>query len=167
MAHAFAPIPAKPTFGSLNQNIYQSDYITRKKAKLTYCTTKAFCNKVKITNSYANLNAYNLGRYVYGLDTCNVIPINKGNLVMGQYTKLNLNGVCTVIPTTPCDNIDDCVPCSNNSPVPVNATNTEPFYFSNTIDPIGQLFGASQCGELNYTQNMVFYPPNGIPLSFS
>jgi hypothetical protein len=167
MAHAFAPIPAKPTFGTLKQNIYQSDYITRKKAKLTYCTTPAYCNKVKNSNSYAELNAYNLGRYVYGLDTCNVIAINKGNLVMGQYTKLDLTGICTVIPTTPCDIINDCEPCSNHTPVPIIATNNIPFYFNNTIDPIGQLFGTSQCGELNYTKNMVFYPPNGISLGFS
>ena len=37
MAFAFSPIPAKPTFGTLKENLYQSDYINRKKAKNNYC----------------------------------------------------------------------------------------------------------------------------------
>ena len=42
MAHAFAPIPAKPAFGTLKENLYQSDYINRKKAKYTYCRGPAY-----------------------------------------------------------------------------------------------------------------------------
>ena len=37
MAHAFAPIPGKPAFGTLRENLYQSDYLERKKGKLIYC----------------------------------------------------------------------------------------------------------------------------------
>ena len=37
-----------------------------------------------------------------------------------------------------------------------------------TIDPLGELFGASQCGELNYTKYMVFDPPTKpLTLGFS
>ena len=36
MAHAFAPIPAKPAFGTLKENLYQSDYINRKKAEISF-----------------------------------------------------------------------------------------------------------------------------------
>jgi len=163
MAHAFAPIPAKPTFGTLKENLYQSDYLIRKKAKYAYCRTPSYCNKIKIANSYDLINSYNLGRYSRNLETCNIIPINKGNLIMGQYTKLNLKNVCTVSkgtpPTHPCSNDLPCDPCQNNDPVTLDPNTSVPFYFDKTIDPLGELFGSSQCGELNYTGHMVLHPP--------
>ena len=166
MAHAFAPIAAKPTFGTLKENLYQSDYLNRKKAKYAYCRTPSYCNRIKIANSYDLINSYNLGRYSRNLETCNIIPINKGNLIMGQYTKLNLKNVCTVsngTPSTkPCGTgIKDlpCDPCQNKDPVMLDPDTGVPFYFDKTIDPLGELFGSSQCGELNYTQHMVLNPP--------
>lgn len=164
MSHAFAPIPGKPAFGTLRENLYQSDYINRKKGKLVYCKTPSYCNKLKIANNYELVNSYNLGRYSRNLETCNIIPVNKGNLIIGQYSKLNLNNVCTISngtpPTKPCSNDNPCNPCQNNTPVQIDPNSaTEPFYWNKTIDPIGELFGASQCGELNYTQYMFFNPP--------
>ena len=48
---------------------------------------------------------------------------------------------------------NNCIQCL--SPCPINvATATKPFYFTNTIDPLGQLFGNTQWGELNYTHYM-------------
>jgi len=159
MTHAFAPIPAKPTFGTLRENLYQSDYLNRKKAKYAYCRTPSYCNKIKIANSYDLINSYRLGRYSRNLETCNIIPINKGNLIMGQYTKLNLKNVCTVSsgtpPTRPCTNDLPCDPCQDNTPVYLKTDADVPFYFNKTIDPLGELFGSSQCGELNYTGHMV------------
>jgi hypothetical protein len=176
MAHAFAPISAKPAFGILKENLFQSDYLIRKKAKFSYCRTPSYCNKIKIAKSYDLINLYNLGRYSRNLETCNIIPVNKGNLIVGQYTKLNLNDVCTVSkgspPTKPCGNSTGdlpCNPCQDNTGVVINPTTaTNPFYFNATIDPLGELFGASQCGELNYTKYMVFDPPTKpLTLGFS
>jgi len=162
MAHAFAPIPAKPAFGTLKENLYQSDYINRKKAKYTYCRTPTYCQKMTNVASYGKLYSYNLGRYSHSLDNCNVIPVNKGNLIMGQYTKLNLQNVCTVSagppPSQPCSSDAPCNPCQNNDPVTIDPS-SDTFYLNYTIDPLGELFGASQCGELNYTRYMVFNPP--------
>lgn len=176
MAHAFTPIPAKPTFDALKEKLSQSDYLNRKKGKLSYCRAPSYCNKIKNPSSYEVINTYNLGRYSRNLETCNVIPVNKGNLIIGQYTKLNLNNVCTVCygppSITPCSNVLPCNPCQNypaampNTPVPIApGTPTSPstslytFYQNSTIDQLGQLFGNTQCGEFNYTQHMVFYPP--------
>ena len=164
MAHAFAPIPAKPAFGTLKENLYQSDYLNRKKAKYAYCRTpSSYCNKIKKSNSYALINSYNLGRYSRNLETCNIIPVNKGNLIISQYAKLNLSNVCTVShgppPITPCSMTTPCDPCQDNNPVLINQESSDPFYWDATIDPNGELFGASQCGELNYTQDMVFNLP--------
>jgi len=161
MAHAFAPIPAKPTFGTLRENLYQSDYLERKKGKLIYCNNRSICSKLRIAKDYDQYNLFNLGKYARSLETCNIIPINKGNLVIGQYTKLNLNNVCTVIPinNTPCNLINFCPPCLTKETVIVDPTSTVPFYESYYIDPLGELFGNSQCGEQNYTSYMEFNPP--------
>ena len=171
MAHAFVPIPAKPAFDTLQENLTQSDYLNRKNGKLSYCRAPSYCNKIKNPSSYEVINTYNLGRYSRNLETCNVIPVNKGNLIIGQYTKLNLTDVCTVSyghpSTQPCSNILPCNPCQTNpaatpnTPVPIEPTPSSlyPFYQTATIDQLGQLFGNSQCGEFNYTQHMVFYPP--------
>jgi hypothetical protein len=178
MAHAFAPISAKPAFGTLKEILFQSDYLNRKKAKFAYCKTPSYCNKLKIANSYDLVNLYNLGRYSRNLETCNTIPINKGNLIMGQYTKLNLKDVCTVSHGAPSTKYcgDDilhgelpCNPCQDNDAVAIDPTTaTNPFYFNATIDPLGELFGTSQCGELNYTKYMVFDPPTDpLRLGFS
>lgn len=160
MAHAFAPISAKPTFGTLKENLYQSDYINRKKEKNTNCTNPNRCYKLLNTNSYVNHNSFNLGCYAQGLEKCNILPINKTNLVIGQYSKLNLHNVCTISngppPTNYCSSANPCDPCQDNTSVTINPSiNANPFYLGHTIDPLGELFGSSQCGELNYTKYMV------------
>jgi len=156
MSHTFAQ---KPAFGTLKENLYQSDYINRKKAKNTYCRTPSNCQKMATANSYDKINLYKLGRYSIGLDKCNAIHVNKGNLIMGQYTKLNLQNVCTIAvgppPNQHCSNITPCNPCQNNALVQINTSlMAPPFYQNYTIDPLGELFGASQCNELNYTHYM-------------
>lgn len=157
MSYAFQTIPAKPTFGTLRENLYQSDYIKVKRNKLAYCKSNWVYNRIKKPNYYRFINSFNVGPNL-------ATGINKGNLIMGQYTKLNLNHVCTVAvgppPTEPCSTIFDCYPCQNNEPVTINSCtcHDEPFYYCNTIDPNGELFGASQCGELNYTHYMGFTP---------
>lgn len=128
MAHTFKNISAKPTFENLRQDLCQSDYINRKKSINTFC--KSSYNKV--IPSYDKMYLYNLGRI---LD-----KTNKSNLIMGQYSKMDLTDVSTVL---------DINASSNPEQIP--------FYFNHMIDPQGQLFGKSQCGELNYTQYMVYY----------
>ena len=127
MAHAFKTISAKPTFGTLQSNNSQSDYVNRKKRTVTSCKRSLICQK-------------------------------NSNLISCQYSTENLKGVCTVsslspyIAPTPCSQEVPCTPCQNNNLViidPQNATST--FYNQYNIDPLGQLFGNSQCGELNYT----------------
>ena len=158
MAHAFKTISAKPTFGTLQQHLYQSDYINRKKGIIVYCK-RPFCQNIKNASSYDMKNSFNIG---LRFNRFNSIHNNKSNLIYSQYTKENLINVCTVSPINPymapepCSNSNPCDPCQNNGPViidPVNATTT--FYNEYTTDPLGQLFGKTQCGELNYTEYMI------------
>jgi hypothetical protein len=162
MSRTFQIISAKPTFGTLQEKVYQSDYIQRKKGKIIYCGTPALCNILRVSNSYDKRNSYNAGRYSYGLEKCGLIATNKYNLVMGQYTKSNLKNVCVVSvgapPTKYCSNsiTELCDPCQTTDEVEIDTSSSAPpFYTANTIDPLGELFGKSQCGELNYTDYMV------------
>ncbi len=163
MAHAFKTISAKPTFGTLKENLYQSDYINRKKGIITFCNSPFICQKLKVAPSYNTLNSFNIGRQSIILNRCNLLPVNKSNLIISQYTKENLKEVCTVspispyIPPAPCGPDNSCTPCQNNNVIivdPLNSTTT--FYNEYIIDPLGELFGKSQCGELNYTDYMIF-----------
>jgi hypothetical protein len=170
MAHAFAPISAKPTFGTLKENLYQSDYINRKKGKYIYCTTPKLCNRLAKSDSYARINSFKLGYYALGLEKCNIMSVNKSNLIIGQYTKLNLNNVCTVSngppPSKYCSSENPCNPCQNNTSVIIDtSSSSNPFYWEHTIDPLGELFGTSQCDELNFTKHVVLNAP--LPLKFS
>jgi|Laugresbdmm110dd_1035094.scaffolds.fasta_scaffold43869_1 hypothetical protein len=141
MAHAFKRISAKSTFGTLQEELYQSDYINIKKEQ---------CNKTK--EQYNTI----------------IVPINKTNLIVGQYTKLNLYNACTVSngppPSTPCEFNNDCNPCQDDNLVIINPSATsssysDAFYLNYTIDPLGELFGKNSCGILNYTNYMILNPP--------
>lgn len=163
MAHAFKTISAKPTFGTLKENLYQSDYINRKKRILTICNSNIKCNGQYIVPSYNTINLFNLGRHSLGLDECNKSYINKDktNLIAGQYTIQNLSNVCTVsvIDQNKQPPSYDYNPCQNSVIIiDPNNTSTNPFYFTNQIDPLGELFGRTQCGELNYTNYMEKIP---------
>jgi hypothetical protein len=146
MAHAFKTISAKPTFGTLQQNLYQSDYINRKKGIIVFCKTPCICKNIKVAPSYDMRNSFNLG---FRVNRLNSIHNNKSNLISSQYTKENLRNVCTVTTNGPV--LENS--CQNNSPVIIDPVNsTIPFYNDYIIDPLGELFGKSQCGQLNYIE---------------
>lgn len=168
MAHAFKTISAKPTFGTLRENLYQSDYINRKKGLAIFCNSPSVCYKIKSAPSYNIRNAFNIGRLSLSLNKCNKLAINKSNLIIGQYTKENLTNICTVSnifpysKPAPCSSVEPCNPCQNNEPIVVDPVATKPFYQTYQIDPLGELFGQTQCGELNYTHYMFLYPPTKL-----
>jgi hypothetical protein len=156
------------TLGKAVENLYQSDYIARKNASITYCRAPSYCNNITLANSYNQMNSYNLGAYVNSIGTCNIIPVNKTNLVASQYSKLNLQNICTVNagppPLQPFLYGESNYSCNSNPVIinpnnPTNLTATTPFYYGYTIDPVGAEFGVTPCGALNYTEYMVFYPP--------
>lgn len=154
MAHAFNTNPAKQAFGNIRQNMFQSDYIKRKKAISTLHSTRWNKNNVY---GYETKYLLNRGKYYYGINNCDVLPVNKKNLIAGQYTKMDLQDVCDITTFTTSDPsgnecLDGCTPVQLDTAVI--------FYENYVIDPCGQLFGKSQCGELNFTHYMVYYPPN-------
>jgi hypothetical protein len=153
MAYAFKIIPAKPAFGIFHHNTIQSDYIKSKKSRIAYCNTTNKCSSK--TRSYDQMNLINNGRrhsYKYLVNN-ELLPFNKNNLISGLYTKLDLENVCTLINGFPCNNIDtSCAACNN--PVSINTTSTLPLNWTNTVDPVGALFGNTPCGIFNYVNYM-------------
>lgn len=171
MAHAFKIIPGKPAFGTVKQVVYQSDYLERKKALRTVCTSQANCGQIKNAKSYAEVNQYKEGFRLKQAKNCNVLPFNKSDLIVNLYSKMNLNEVCTLINGFPCiDSNLSAVSCSDTT-IPkccknacsdsktISVGSSDPFNWNNTIDPVGGLFGETQCGIENYTHYMVFNPP--------
>jgi hypothetical protein len=68
---------------------------------------------------------------------------------------MNLKNVCTLINGFPCNNINtSCEACSD--PVTIDMLSTVPFNWTNTIDPVGALFGDTPCGIENYINYMRF-----------
>lgn len=157
MAHAFKKIPAKPAFGVLNHDLYQSDYITNKKSKLAFCDVKYICKNIPRISNYNLYNQYRKGRYLKGLETGAFLPFDTSDLIFGLYSKMDLKNVCTVIDGYPCSNIDSCGGCSLPTTINASPSVTEPFYSINTIDPIGELFGNTSCGTNNFINYMEYY----------
>ena len=156
MAHTFKSIPGKSAFGTLTQVVYQGDYISNKKAKLVYCLNKdkTNCNKLTKAPNYGQYNLYNKGRYLDALARGCIIPFDKTNLITGLYSKMDLKDVCTVINDNPCSVVDSCPGCLTGTFIDASSPNA--FYLTNTIDPVGALFGRSVCGVNNFTRYMVY-----------
>uniref|UniRef100_A0A6C0KPY3 Uncharacterized protein n=1 Tax=viral metagenome TaxID=1070528 RepID=A0A6C0KPY3_9ZZZZ len=168
MAHAFSIIPAKPTFGTLRQNLYQSDIINRKKAEIIFCNSKSYCGKLLVSKNYADRILFDKGQISVNNIKCLLakkrflIPVNKSNLVIGQYSKLDLTPVCSVKNSSEKNIAVTCLENTylNCSSVPIDPNSKIPFYIDKIIDPCGRLFGNTQCGELNYTSYMILNPPD-------
>jgi hypothetical protein len=151
MAHSFKTISAKPTFGSINPLLYQSDIINNKKLK----HMSGICNN-KSTSNYKDFYLFK-DRYV---KKCDTFPVNKTNLIAGQYSTLDLINVCVASKQTYNSSNQFC----NTEPVVINIdtngnwdSGTSAFYEDVVIDPLGELFGYTQCGQLNFTDYMTIH----------
>jgi len=89
MAYAF---PARPTFRTLKESSYASDYITNKKGIIAFCKDKRDF-KCKKSWSQGDYSIYNNGQNTIN-NLCSS-KFNSANLNYNLLTKLNLNGVNT------------------------------------------------------------------------
>ena len=73
--------------------------------------------------------------------------MNRSNLLYGLHSKLNLTDICTVSPlsSSACSSPDTIIIINPS----VDST---PFYCKYQIDKLGELFGNTPCGVLNYTR---------------
>jgi hypothetical protein len=157
MAHAFKTISAKPTFGNTITTTYQSDLTAHKKFNQLYCAASLPCKKVTQTNNYYDLYLFKSKNSPM---CCQNFPVSKTNLVAGQYTALDLIDVCTASKQSTNNPV---VPFVCSTPVKMLVdpstgvwnSGTTAFYQDVYIDPNGELFGITQCGEMNYASYMV------------
>lgn len=139
-------------FGTKTPNLYQSDYITKKKAKLVRSKMPLNMRNSKYGIIGANYYDYNLFKKAVYLYDCRCITSNTNNseLVSGLYNKMDLTDVCSLITGPPCIETDPCTAC--DEVVQINQEITDPFYTTNTVDPLGLLFGENGCGVNNYAK---------------
>lgn len=160
---------ARAAFGKLKESVSQTVYLDQKKGISTFCTARINdigCGRLKNASSYEQRQLYNNGRYYVATKKCpDVIQVNKTNLPINLVSAMNLEGACEII-TQPLCNLDNCTKCSG-PPVPITLTASgtwfgKPFYQANYLDPIGALFGNTQCGELNWTRYLVYTGSNNM-----
>jgi hypothetical protein len=118
---------------------------------------KYICKNIPRISNYNLYNQYRKGRYLKGLETGAFLPFDTSDLIFGLYSKMDLKNVCSVIDGYPCSNIDSCGGCSLPTTINASPSVTEPFYSTNTIDPIGELFGNTSCGTNNFINYMEYY----------
>ena len=149
MSRPFKSYSGKSAFGQLNEPLDGGEYILNKKAKSTYCSPN-ICHPNTNIGSQSNLlmlkkaNTLKFNPFLSNFD--------KANLYINLYTKLDLEGVCT---------ISDL---SGNCPVAITTTvpyinPTVPNFDKYVIDPSGNLFGNTTCGINNYVDYMVYNSP--------
>jgi hypothetical protein len=111
-------------FGTLKPNLYQSDYITRKNARLLSCNIP---NNLRSSSQY---DLYKKGKYLFDV-RCKKYLIDESHLAYGLYKKKDLTNICSVIEGHPCTNYT-CPQCLD--PVPITElTDTDPaFYKTNS-----------------------------------
>ena len=146
MPHSFNNFSAKSAFGSNKGTNEAGNYILKKKARATYCTSSS-CPPRYNLNTQGELNLLRRAKYIDR--TNNRIPFNKNNLNINLITKLDLNNVCVIEDAS--GNV-----CANDGIVYTKIPN---FYNSYIIDPNGQLFGNTSCGVNNFLNYLVYNPP--------
>ena len=133
MSRPFAKYSAKPAFKQIKEPLTAGDYLLNKKTKYSFCKPD-YCHPNK--NLYSQSN-YLLLRKANALAYHQCNTIDKTQLYINHYTKLNLNEVPVI------SQLSD-----NSSPVEIN-TSVVP-YLTYNIDPSGILFGNNLCGINNW-----------------
>ena len=149
MAHSFSNFSAKSAFGANKESSYAGDYISKKKARSTFCTSSS-CPQRYNLNTQGELYVLKTAKYID--NTNRRLPFNKNNLNINLVTKMNLNDVCVIKDMSN----NDCSTSINYSQIPN-------FYNKYIIDPSGQLFGNTQCGTNNFLNYLVYNPPYENP----
>lgn len=146
MSNAYC-IQAKPTFGKLKPQLYAGDYIKNKAITVILQNKKTQSLPTNILNSNIDCcNCYATGKKFCYRNKCNYKCCGNtdGTLANINFTKLNINLITkedlkdvNVIETFP----------GGITPTTINPNITTPFYQNYSIDPSGQLFGNTCCGN--------------------
>ena len=112
-------------FGTLKPNLYQSDYITGKNAKIMSCSNINL--NIRSSGQY---DLYKKGKYLFDV-RCRKYLIDETHLAYGLYKKKDLTNICSVIEGQPCTNYT-CPQCLLPAPIKVLTDSDEAFYLTNS-----------------------------------
>ena len=144
MAHSFKTNSGRSTFGTFREPLDAGDYISNKTAKTMYCKPN-ICTYNKYVGSESNLLTL---KKANRLTFYSCRDVNKANLNINLITKLNLTDVPVI------ENMSFVSPTT----IDVSNNTTNPYLYF-TIDPSGNLFGNTICGESNYLYYQEYNPP--------
>jgi len=134
----------RTSFGVFKEPLNSSDYIYNKKAKASFCKAN-LCVPSKKVNTESNLLLLKRSNKLSYYN--DVSSFNHSNLNINLITKIDLTDVPVIQ--------------NNNTPfeTPTDLSlNTVP-YLNYVIDPCGNLFGNTICGENNYLHYVIYNPP--------
>jgi hypothetical protein len=139
----FKPYMGKNTFGVLKESQDAGQYILNKTASTSFCTPNVCVPSRTIASQSSRLILRKANRIYFR--ACQD-PYNTANLNINLVTKLNLTDVPVIQ-----NNVTNAVPTTLD-------VLSIPF-LSYTIDPSGNLFGNTVCGEDNFQNYLQFNPP--------
>jgi hypothetical protein len=152
MANSFKTSSGNKSFGAFSESNDAGDYISKKKARASFCVANNCVPAVKV-GTQSNLLLFNKSNKL-SLYPCKN-SINKANLNINLITQLDLSGVSVIL-----DETNNATPCS------INGINSEILpYLTYNIDPDSELFGNTICGINNYVNYMVYTNPNSQVIS--
>jgi len=140
----FKPYMGKNTFGVLKESQDAGQYILNKTATTSFCSPNV-CVAGKTVASQSSRLILRKANKIY-FRACQD-PYNTANLNINLVTKLNLTGVPVIQ--------ENAAPYN----VPTTLDVTVAPYLNYTIDPSGNLFGNTVCGEENFQNYLQFNPP--------
>lgn len=135
-------MPEKASFGKIKEPLSSSEYIKNKKSIQVFNEQLNF-NSFNTQKSYNDFSLFNNGLKLQNSQKCRVLEINKNNLESNLFTILDLS----------------CVPVLSSSTISPTSINLSeyPFFYYYEIDPLGLLFGKTDCGIDNYLNYRKFF----------
>lgn len=142
---------ARPTFGTFKKTSDAGDYIYRKKALNSTCNPNVVscCSRLNKTrnNSQNELMMLNNAKLYNRRDG---FAFSVKDLNINLVTTLDLLGVSVILDTS-----------GNVCPTQLEYSALQDFYIRYAIDPKGELFGNTPCGQNNYQHYLRMNLPSG------
>ena len=154
MAHSFKTSSGYKSFGTFSQSSDAGDYISKKKARASFCNANN-CSPTLKVGTQTNLLLFNKSNMLSVYPYKNFI--DKNNLNINLITQLDLSGVSVIL-----DQTNNTIPCSING---IDSAILP--YLTYNIDPSGELFGNTTCGIDNYLNYIMYTSPQVIPTQIS
>jgi len=146
MAHSFKSIIGNKSFGAFSEPNDAGDYISKKKARASFCVANNCVPAIKV-GTQSNLLLFNKSNMLSVYPCKN--SINKANLNINLITQLDLSGASIIKDFT-----------TSMYSANINGINPNILpYLTYNVDPEGDLFANTRRNINNFVNYMVYSPP--------